>query len=44
MPADGDSGAPVFLEVTGKWELAGMVSRKLAIGNFQSLAVAVTDR
>jgi trypsin len=32
MPADGDSGAPVFLEVKGSWELAGIVSRKLAKG------------
>ena len=32
MPADGDSGAPVFLEVSGSWELAGIASRKLATG------------
>jgi hypothetical protein len=33
MPADGDSGAPVFLKADGRWQLAGVASRKLATGN-----------
>ena len=32
MPADGDSGAPVLIQVGGTWQLAGVASRKYAIG------------
>lgn len=32
MPADGDSGAPIFLAVNGSRQLAGIASRKLATG------------
>ena len=32
MPADGDSGAPIFIEVNRRWQLAGVVSHKLATG------------
>lgn len=33
MPADGDSGAPIFIETEHRRELAGIVSRKSATGN-----------
>jgi hypothetical protein len=33
MPADGDSGGPVLLEVHGVPQLAGLVSRKFASGD-----------
>lgn len=32
MPADGDSGAPIFIETSRGKQLAGVASRKLAIG------------
>jgi len=33
MPADGDSGAPIFIQTEHGRELAGLVSRKFATGN-----------
>jgi Trypsin len=38
MPADGDSGAPVFLEINGSWQLAGIVSRKLTTGKLSGFS------
>ena len=35
MPADGDSGGPIMLRISNKWELAGLVSHKFAGGNLR---------
>ena len=32
IPAEGDSGAPVLINVGGNWQVAGVVSRKFATG------------
>jgi hypothetical protein len=41
MPADGDSGAPVLINVHGAWQLAGVVSRKFATGQLSEFRCCV---
>jgi hypothetical protein len=36
MPGDGDEGGPVLIRVHGEWTLAGLVSRKYAIGDLST--------
>jgi len=41
MPADGDSGAPVLLNMQGRQELAGIVSHKFASGELSKFRCCV---
>jgi hypothetical protein len=36
MPGDGDEGGPVLIKVHGTWALAGLVSRKYAVGDLST--------
>lgn len=36
MPGDGDEGGPVLIKVHGTWTLAGLISRKYAVGDLST--------
>jgi hypothetical protein len=36
MPGDGDEGGPVLIKVHGAWTLAGLISRKYAVGDLST--------